>query len=194
MKFIRSDVRHICFKRKNGFLLDTPLARAVYGAVEPALKKYNWGWNDFTEKWDVSVKPNSITPVKAIKDLAFITEVSGKAQMLVEMGIEKDWTHEELAIIHFIESQFLEGKMTWANYKKDWNISWDHEYNRVVATLIRSPGQIRLTKEDAEKLVYEKLEEQFRAAEEAAKTISSNMMSEDKPLVVKKKGSQKSRE
>jgi hypothetical protein len=158
MKFVRSEVRHICFKRKSGFTLDSELANEVYRIVDPVLKKNNWKWAEFSTVWDLSVKPNSIVPIKAIKDLNFVLEVAAKAQLLVELKMTKEWSDDELAVIHFIESQFLEGKMSWANFRKDWDVRWDHEYNKITAAMIRPPGQVQLTKEEVDLRLFERLQ------------------------------------
>lgn len=143
--FVRSQVRYNCFCMKKG---NSPKNQDIVDVVSSQLAG-GYTWDNFTDAWDVVVRPNEIKVVANIKDIARVTEVCIQASIYAKKGIEFDFdTDEERAIVDMIESHFLEGKMSWDNFRTNWNIRWDNERCRVETYLTNVPtNQTTVTKE-----------------------------------------------
>lgn len=135
MTYIRSKVRYNCFCMKKG---NKPKDSAVVDVIAKQLGSFTW--DKFGEEWDVAVHKNNIVVVRNIKDINKVMEVCLYAQFAAKQGIEiADLNDEDMAVVHMIESQFLEGRMTWANYRSHWNVRWDDERKRVETYLLNLP-------------------------------------------------------
>lgn len=140
--------------------------------------KGNYSWGSFSDKWDIILKNGKPVVFESIKDLNLVADVCAKKSMISEMGIEKEWSTQEEAIINMIESQFLEGKMDWPNYKKTWRIRWDDDHNKIATELIRT---VFVQKEVTQEMIDSKLQEQMAAAKKMRENIVINLGSSDKP-------------
>ena len=135
MSFIRSVVRYNCFCMKKGIQPKNP---EIVELIKPMLAGHEW--SDFTITWDVAVKPNKIIVIATIKDIAKVLEVCTMVNICTKSGIAlPELSSEEDAIKQMIEAFFLEGIMTWENFKHTWNIRWDHERNRIETYLLTAP-------------------------------------------------------
>lgn len=144
MSYIRSKVRYNCFCMRKGV---TPPDSEVVSVIEKQLG--NRKWSDFTDTWDILVTNNKITVVSNIKDINKVTEICMYAHIAAKSGLEiSPEEPEDKAIIHMIESQFLDGKMTWENYRSKWSLRWDDERKRIETYLLKLPyTQIPVTQE-----------------------------------------------
>lgn len=144
MNYARNDVRYNCFRMKRGI---APKRQDIIDALETQLGEYNW--NDFGEEWDVAVTPTQIKVIPSIKDINKVTEICSYKYIAAKKGFDIDsLTEQEEAIVLMIETQFLEGKMSWSNYREKWGVRWDDERKRVETYLMNvSQGQITVTDE-----------------------------------------------
>lgn len=142
--YVRRDVRYNCFRMKNGV---APKNQEIIDIIEK--QRGNFEWSKFAIDWDVAVTPNQIKVMPSIKDINKVTEICTYKYIAAKKGIEMDrLSDEEEAIVEMIEAQFLEGKMTWANYRERWGIRWENERNRIETYLTNIPsGQIDVTEE-----------------------------------------------
>lgn len=142
--YARRDVRYNCFRMKNGV---TPKNQEIIDAIEKQMGDFEW--SKFAVEWDVAVTPSQIKVMPSIKDINKVTEICTYKYIAAKKGIEMDrLSDEEEAIVEMIEAQFLEGKMTWANYRERWGIRWENERNRIETYLTNIPsGQIDVTEE-----------------------------------------------
>lgn len=159
----RYEVRNNCFRMQRGAAPSNPELIAEIDKL-----RGNFSWRDFSQEWDVNVTNGKIYVYKSIKDINAVSEVCAKCNMAADMDIQKDWTDEEQAVINMIESQFLEGKMDWKNYKTAWRIKWDNEQNRIVTEIIRSAP---LQKEVTQAMIDEKIREQLEQNKKIEKAI-----------------------
>lgn len=158
MSYTNYQVRNTCFKMKNGNPPKFPEIVDEINAIRGSL-----AWEDFSETWDVIVKSGKIEIFKTVKDLSAVSEVCAKKNMAVTMGVTPVWTPEEDSIIHMIECQFLENKMTWENYKKVWHVIWNDEQKRVVTDLLKKAF---VQNEVTEEQINEKLRETMTKSKE----------------------------
>lgn len=180
----RYEVRNNCFRMQRGV---PPTNPALIAEIDKL--RGNFSWQDFSSEWDVNVTDGKIYVYKSIKDINSVSDVCAKKSMSAEMSIEKNWTDEEQAIINMIESQFLEGKMDWINYKKTWRIRWDNEQNRIVTEVIRNtPIQKEVTQAMIDQKIREQLEQnkkiesavlQARAMTEQEKEFYLNLIKQE---------------
>lgn len=142
--YARRDVRYNCFRMKNGV---PPKNHDIIDIIEKQMDEFKW--DKFAEEWDVAVTPTQIKVMPSIKDINKVTEICTYKYIAAKKGIEMDrLSDEEEAIVQMIEAQFLEGKMTWANYRERWGIRWENERNRIETYLTNIPsGQIDVTEE-----------------------------------------------
>lgn len=148
--YVRRDVRYECFRIKNG---SPPRNQAIIDEVEK--QRGDFQWAKFSIDWDVVVTPNQIKVAPSIKDINKVTEICTYKYIAAKKGIEMDrLSDEEEAIVEMIEAQFLEGKMTWANYRERWGIRWENERSRIETYLNNIPsGQIDVTEEMIQKVL-----------------------------------------
>lgn len=142
--YARRDVRYNCFRMKNGV---PPKNQDIIDEIEKQMGDFEW--SKFAVDWDVAVTPNQIKVMPSIKDINKVTEICTYKYIAAKKGIEMDrLSDEEEAIVEMIEAQFLEGKMTWANYRERWGIRWENDRNRIETYLTNIPsGQIDVTEE-----------------------------------------------
>lgn len=171
----RYDVRYNCYRMKKG---NTPKNQEIIDQVNTARGKFSW--EEFADTWDVAVKGDQILAFASIKDVNAVTEVCAKKQMITEMGVDKEWTPEEDAIIQMIESQFLEGIMDWSGYKKTWRVKWDDDQKRITTELLNLPKtQTEVTQELVDKKLREQIASAKKIREQVAKTFDTRPMTED---------------
>lgn len=130
--------------------------------------KGTYSWSTFADKWDIILKNGKPVVFESIKDLNLVADVCAKKSMIAEMGIEKEWSTQEEAIINMVESQFLDGKMDWKNYKKAWRIKWDDDHNKVATELIRTTF---IQKEVTQEMIDKKLQEQIAESKRLKEAI-----------------------
>lgn len=130
----RYDVRNACFRMKKGV---KPTDLELFKQIEEA--KGTRSWQDFDVSWDVVVKDNKPVVIASIKDINLVIEVCAKKSLMAEMKIDKEWTEQELSVIQTMEAQFLDGIMTWENFRKRWNVRWNSDRNRIDTYLVNQP-------------------------------------------------------
>lgn len=173
MELSNYTLRNTCFRLKKGLKPKDPeLAKLIENV------KGNYSWSSFADKWDIILKNGKPIVYESIKDINLVSDVCAKKSMITEMGIEKEWSTEEQAIINMIESQFLDGKMDWENYKKSWRIRWDDDHNKVATELLRTAY---IQKEVTQEMIDQKLQEQMAASKKMRENIVINLGSSDKP-------------
>ena len=165
-------LRNTCFRMKKGI---RPKYPDIVKQIEEV--KGNYAWSTFADKWDIILKNGKPVVYESIKDLNLVADVCAKKSMITEMGIEKEWSTEEEAIIMMIESQFLDGKMDWKNYKKTWRIKWDDDHNKIATELIRT---LYVQKEVTQDMIDQKLQEQIEASKKIRDNIVVHLGSPDK--------------
>lgn len=144
MNYARSDVRYNCFRMKRG---NVPKRQDIIDEIQRQLGEYTW--SEFGEEWDVAVTPTRLKVIPSIKDINKVSEICAYKYIAAKKGFEIDnLSDEEEAIISMIESQFLDGKMSWSNYRETWGVRWENERNRIETYLMHTPqGQITVTDE-----------------------------------------------
>ncbi len=149
--FIRSQVRYNCFCKKKG---TPPKDQSVVDLIEPQFVN-DYNWSNFADKWDVAVKPTTVKVIPNVTDIARVSEVCMQASFYAKKGLDMEFdTDEDRAIVDMIEAHFLEGKMTWVNFRTNWNIRWDNERNRIETYLINiQPNQKTVTSEMIEAVI-----------------------------------------
>lgn len=149
--FIRSQVRYNCFSKKKG---NPPRDQSIVDLIETQLVD-GYEWSNFADVWDVAVSSTSIKVIPNITDIARVSEVCTQAAFFAKKGFDMEFdTEEDKAIVDMVESHFLEGKMTWANFRTHWNIRWDNERNRIETYLINiQPNQKTVTPEMIEAVI-----------------------------------------
>lgn len=172
MAFIRSKVRYNCFCKRKG---NEGPDQEVISIIEKQLGKYTW--SGFTEDWDVVVFPNEIKVIPNVKDINRVMEVCTYAHIAAKNNIKFDHLSDsDMAVVQMIESQFLEGKMSWENFMQVWGIRWVPDRKRVETYLLNTPsGQIEVTPE----LIQKVLERGGSSSEELYKNIVVNLNKED---------------
>lgn len=166
-------LRNTCFRMKMGLNIKNPqIAKQIENV------KGSYSWKTFGDKWDIHLKNGKIVVFESVKDISIVSEVCAKRNMIEEMGIEKEWSAQEDAVINMIESQFLEGKMNWSNYKKAWRIKWDDDHNKISTELIRN---IFVQKEVTQEMIDRKLQEQMATTKKLQDKIEINFGSTGKP-------------
>lgn len=114
-----------------------PINSDLLQLIEQA--KGDRSWQDFDVSWDVVVKDNKPIVIASIKDINLVIEVCAKKSLMAEMKIDREWTEQELSVIQTMEAQFLDGIMTWENFRKRWNVRWNSERNRIDTHLVNQP-------------------------------------------------------
>ena len=150
MAYVRSEVRQNCFLMKKG---KPARNKEIVDTIEEIKGPY--AWSEFTDKWDVYVTGGQIKIVPCIKDIGKVAEICSYKYVAVKNNIEMEKLNdEEEAIIEMIESQFLDGKMDWSNYRKSWGVYWNQDRNRVETYLMNLPeSQIQVTEEMIQKVL-----------------------------------------
>lgn len=150
MNFTRAEVRYNCFSMKRTGTAKNPDLIKEVDKVRGELP-----WDKYLDEWDVVVFHNRLAVFKTIRDVAKVVEVCSFRYVAEKTGIPMtNMTDEESAIIHMIESQFLEEKMTWLNYRTVWNVRWDDERKRIETYLLNVPmNQIPVTEEMIQKVL-----------------------------------------
>lgn len=170
----RYDVRNACFRMKKGV---KPKDQELLKLIEEA--KGGRSWQDFDVSWDIVVKHNLPVVIASIKDINLVIEVCAKRNLMAEMKIDRDWTEQELAVIQTMEAQFLDGIMTWENFRKRWNVRWNNERNRIDTCLINQPViQTEVTQE----MIDAKLREAMAAKKPVSATLEVRPMTEEEKV------------
>jgi hypothetical protein len=170
----RYDVRNACFRMKKGV---KPTDLDILQQLEEA--KGNRSWQDFDVTWDVVVKNNKPVVIASIKDINMVIEVCAKKSLTAEMNIDREWSEQELSVIQTMEAQFLDGIMTWENFRKRWNVRWNSERNRIDTFLINQPAiQTEVTQE----MIDRKLQEAMSARKPVSATLEVRPMTEEEKL------------
>lgn len=148
--YARRDVRYDCFRMRNGL---PPKRQDIIDEVEKL--KGNFEWGKFSADWDVFVTGSTIKVVRNIKDMNKVTEICSYKYIAAKKNFEMDkMSDEEEAIVAMIEAQFLEGIMTWKNYREIWGVKWDDERSRIETYLMNMPqSQIEVTPEMIQKVL-----------------------------------------
>jgi len=142
--YARRDVRYECFRMKNG---TPPKRQEIVDLVEK--EKGDFEWSKFAVDWDVYVTSSKISVVRCIRDINKVTEICSYKYIAAKKNFEMEvLSDEEEAIISMIEAQFLDGLMTWRNYREAWGVRWEPERNRIETYLMNMPQtQIEVTPE-----------------------------------------------
>lgn len=148
--YARRDVRYECFRMKNG---TPPKRQEIVDLVEKV--RGDFEWSKFADEWDVYVTKSEIKVVRNIKDINKVTEICSYKYIAAKKNFEMDaMTDEEEAIVSMIEAQFLDGIMTWKNYREVWGVKWESERNRIETFLMNMPqSQIEVTPEMIQKVL-----------------------------------------
>ena len=153
--YTRYDVRNACSRIAKGL---TPRIPELKEILFEKMSQTNFNWSQFGTKWDVVVTNGEINLITAIKDVDEVKEVCAKRQMIEELGVEKEWSDRETAVIDAMEAMFLEGLMDWTNYKTAWNVRKDTDRDTVVTFLTKvKPGQKKITQADIDAKLRESM-------------------------------------
>lgn len=142
--YARRDVRYNCFRMKSGY---PPKKQEIVDLVEAA--KGDFEWSKFADEWDVYVTQSKINVVRCIKDINKVNEICAYKYIAAKKNFEMDaMSDEEESIVGMIEAQFLDGIMSWKNYREVWGVKWEPERNRIETFLMNMPQtQIEVTPE-----------------------------------------------
>ena len=148
--YARRDVRYECFRMKNG---TPPKRQEIVDLVEKGRGDFEWA--KFANEWDVYVTKSAIKVVRNIKDINKVTEICSYKYIAAKKNFEMDaMSDEEEAIVSMIEAQFLDGLMTWRNYREAWGVKWEPERNRIETFLMNMPQtQIEVTPDMIQKVL-----------------------------------------
>jgi hypothetical protein len=136
-------------------------------------------WQDFDVTWDIVVKNGKPVVIASIKDVNMVIEVCAKKSLTAEMKIDREWEEQELSVIQTMEAQFLDGIMTWENFRKRWNVRWNADRNRIDTFLINQPViQTEVTQE----MIDQKLREAMSARKPVSATLEVRPMTEEEKV------------
>lgn len=167
----RYEVRNNCYRMKKGVAPRDPEIIAEIDSLRDGRS-----WVDFDDTWDVVVKKEKIIVIPSIKDLNLVSETCAKKNLTVEIGVEKEWSVQEDAVIQMIEAQFLEGIMTWSNYREKWNVRWNFDQNRVETYIVNRPSiQTEVTQE----MIDAKLRESMKSIPKSTTSLEVRPMTEE---------------
>lgn len=170
--YTRYEVRNACFRKSKGAEAKIP---EIVEILDPLIKEKNWGWHSFGKTWDIVIhKDKGIIPVPYVTDLTLVESVCSQMKLTVEHEIDKEWDIGEQAIIELIESQFLEGIMTWENYRDEWAVRKETDTDRIITYLLnRQPNQFEVTQEMIDAKLKAQMTASDNTAEEARKIINT---------------------
>lgn len=177
----RYEARNNCFRMKKGV---PPVKPEIIEEIKPQIEG-RFSWSSFADVWDVTVKNGKPVVFESVKDINAVTDVCSRKSLVEEMGVEKEWEVREQSIIDMIEAQFLDGIMTWTNYRRKWSIRWDDIQNRIVTHLLNlTPHQIEVT----QAMIDQKIKEQEEAAAQArAEAAKASITMDMKPMTEEEK-------
>ena len=175
MNFTRAEVRYNCFAMKRGATPKRPDIIEEIEKLKGALE-----WSTYLSEWDVVVFPERIAIIQTIRDLSKVAEVCSFKYVAEKTGVQMDkLTDEEKAIIDMVETQFLEGRMNWLNYRKVWGVKWDDERGRVETYLLNVPSnQLEVTQEMIKKVLERVTADSNKLFEEISKLRISETKTE----------------
>lgn len=126
---LRADIRHTCFRLKNG---QTPSTDKEYIVKLLDSIKPNWAtWANFAESWDVFVdQQNQVKIVKPESDYEFAHATCLEAAIYAKKGMVWDFDDRALNVLAIVELNMLDN-MTWDTYNKTWGIYVDPELRRI---------------------------------------------------------------
>lgn len=153
MNYTRYEVRNACNRKKKGL---QPFIPEIVDIIQPLIDEKNYGWHSFGSYWDVILHvKNGIVVVPCVKDLPVAENVCSQMKIISEMGVEKEWNEEETAVLALVEAQFLDGIMTWQNYRDEWALRKNADTDRIETYLLKRKPDQRL--EMAQELVDQKI-------------------------------------
>lgn len=143
--YSRSEIRHACFRAKNGALTDKN--KKIVEIVKPLLKTHQ-RFDNFTTEWDILVTSGgAITIIKPEVDIDFIKATCLEKQFQVKYGVGTEMTPRKQNIITIVEIMMLDGKMTWENFEEVWSVQVDLQLKTISTKLFISRTQIPVTEE-----------------------------------------------
>lgn len=180
--FIRSDVRYVAYRMKNG----APIPEGKEHLLQEIekVKLSSDDWDDFSDTWDLYVSPRYIKRVSPERDEIFLNnfciEVKTKASMGVSLEeIEESLDDRERNIYDIVNLNYLGDEVDWSLYNKDWGVKIDHEYNRIVVFS-------KKTDQTGLKLVNQKPMTTVSEAVKKENTFSSGKIEDMDPELLKK--------
>jgi len=133
--FIRSDVRYVAYRMKNG----APIPEGKEHLLKEIekVKFSSDDWDDFSDTWDLYVSPRHIKRVSPERDEIFVNNFCIEVKTKVSMGvsleeIEESLDDRERNIYDIVNLNYLGDEVDWSLYNKGWGVKIDHEYNRIV--------------------------------------------------------------
>ena len=174
MNYTRYEVRNACNRKKKGL---QPFIPEIIDIIEPLMTEKNYGWHSFGSYWDIIIHPtNGIVVVPCVKDLPVAENVCSQMKIVSEMGADKEWNDQETSVIALVEAQFLDGIMTWQNYRSEWALRKNADTARLETYLIKRKSDQKI--EDDQALVDQKIQklkelQSSNTAEEARDEINT---------------------
>lgn len=130
----RSDVRNACFRAKVGDWRESQ--KEIQSVILSKLPAYA-NWDNFTVEWDIVIsKGNDIIIIKPEIDYDFILKVCSEASTRKKFNLPWEWEPREKNIIDIVESELLDGIMTWENFHSRWTIEIDRTLKRIHTKLL----------------------------------------------------------
>lgn len=145
--YSRSELRHACYRAKNNAA--TEKNKVVLEVVEPLLSD-SQTWSGFGTKWDLMLDTNNnIKIIKPEVDSEFIKDTCLEIKMSIKNDMPlDDLSERQLNVKHIVESQMLDGIMTWQNYNKVWKVFVDKDVGMIGTSVIHEqPTQKPVTDE-----------------------------------------------
>jgi hypothetical protein len=145
----RSELRHACFRVKNGVATDANME--LFKQVEPLLDVHQ-SVENFQQVWDLYVnkKTNKIVIITPETDVDFIRATCQEKQFHEKYKAEPnedDWTPRKQNIIAIVEVLMLDNVMNWLNYGTAWGVSVDLNLKTINAKLFTPPTQKEVTED-----------------------------------------------
>lgn len=120
----RSDVRHALFRMKNG--QPKVGCEELYEVVESMIPTGH-SWNTFGTGWDVLIKNGQVLIIKPETDYNYVHSTCLEYSLCAKNNVKPDFDPRQANVIAIVESTMLDGKMTWANYNKNWGLTIDED-------------------------------------------------------------------
>lgn len=128
--FIRSEVRHTCYRMKNGGSYK-PQLQYIVDHVSGLMDKEKW--EDFSDKWDVFVTRDNLTIITPEIDQTFITATCTKIKTMAELGIEDmsdKLSTREQNVKEIIELNYSGREVPWTEFGQTWGTRVIHDDKR----------------------------------------------------------------
>jgi hypothetical protein len=126
---LRSDIRHTCFRMKNG-KLPSPDKAYIIDLIEAS--KPAWAtWDNFADAWDVFVDQHGqVKIIRPESDYEYAHSACLEAAIYAKKNMEWDFDDRALNVLFIVELNML-GNMDWKDYNKTWGIYVDSELKRI---------------------------------------------------------------